>query len=383
MKLVTAGRDPVLVWKRASTLALAVTFSLLALGVVHGLWSESLHIEGMVATGNFNADFKDAWTDDDNVMHDEVTDFHDDGSCGIGSGSCDPREAGEEDKDNDTHRYDKAVAECKVELFAGPETHENPDQMTLARVTITNAYPSYVCNIYLVLENGGDVPEHFVSTEIMVDDELELDVIPLLDVVGIVLDPGDTVLQIVSVHVRQEALELDTYTFTIWNQFELWNTRVQTGTIGFWKNWDAHNKFDEFDDIVPWLLAIDASTQWYGDPLNPDEALKTPALATTDHMVTILTNGLGWWTPMGDRFLAQCLASRLNGYAQIIPAGELHPLNGETQLYLVLPASANLADILAAIEAKFVLPPTDLDFPTKPQFEIMKNVCDDLNNRVI
>jgi hypothetical protein len=77
------------------------------------------------------------------------------------------------------------------------------------------------------------------------------------------------------------------------------------------------------------------------------------------------------------RFLAHCLATRLDERSGILDASDTHDVTGEDPgdyLGLATPASATLTQIIDAIESKFSTSPTNT------QFNIMKNVCNALNN---
>ena len=57
---------------------------------------------------------------------------------------------------------------------------------------------------------------------------------------------------------------------------------------------------------------------------------------------------------------------------------DITTVEGYGYLGLANPSSATLSEIVEAIEGKHVPPATDP--PTDKQFEIMKNICDALNN---
>jgi len=146
------------------------------------------------------------------------------------------------------------------------------------------------------------------------------------------------------------------------------------GTIGFWKNWNSHDTYTE-KKIEGWLQSIDVNSTWLG-PAN-----------MTD-MVSWLTWGdENSASNMTNKFLAQYLATRLNMETE--PRPHLDPDNehaistydpatlGYPDGYLGLGVSGTLEDIVQAIESKYGEDPTD------KQFEIMKNICDALNNLVI
>ena len=69
---------------------------------------------------------------------------------------------------------------------------------------------------------------------------------------GTIIHAGKKETERFSVHVEQPALQGHTYSFEVFKVFR----EAQTGTIGFWKNWDSHNKFTR-SQIETWLGQID------------------------------------------------------------------------------------------------------------------------------
>ena len=146
------------------------------------------------------------------------------------------------------------------------------------------------------------------------------------------------------------------------------------GTIGFWKNWDSHNTYTE-NEIEGWLQIIDGNSTWLG-PTN-----------MTDMVMWLTWGEEDSASNMTNKFLAQYLATRLNMETE--PRPRLDPDNehdittikGYKDLGLANPSSANLSEIVEAIEGMYVPPATEP--PTDKQFETMKNICDALNNLVI
>lgn len=137
--------------------SMLLVLALATVGVGYGLWSKILFIEGTVNTGDVNAEYVEAFTDDDNKLDDVTKDFNDDDSCSIGSGSCDPRESDEEDANDADHRYDKGVAECFASL-AGVDPDPDQEGNQGAAVEIDHAYPSYHCNAWFTIKNNGSIP---------------------------------------------------------------------------------------------------------------------------------------------------------------------------------------------------------------------------------
>ncbi len=306
--------------RRRPRVSLALTLATLAVvmvlvGVVYGLLSKLLTIDGTVEIGFTNADFIAASTDDP-------------------PGTIDPG-------------HDKDMADCTVVVVSEE----------LVEVVLTNTYPSYTCTFTTTIHNGGNLPERREPLEI--DAPPVLTVTELNDLTGTILDPGQDDVEKFSVHVEQEAEQGFTYVFTIKKPFSLF----VTGTIGFWKNWDSHNRFTQ-TEIETWLGEIDAASSWYGPP-------------TVGGMEAVFAAAKGQSATPETRFLAQCLATRLDERSSILDASDTHDVTGQDPgdyLSLATPDSATLTQIIDAIESKFSTPPTDT------QFNIMKNVCDALNN---
>jgi len=279
--------------------------ALASLGLAHGLWAKTLTIDGTVNTGEFNADFTAASTDDP-------------------PGTLDPG-------------YDKDVASCTATVV-------NTD---LVEVVIVNAYPSYTCTFTTTIHNGGTVPERREPLEFVVP--AVLTVKDLNDLTGVVLDPGQEDVEEFSVHVEQEAEQGAIYYFTIKKPFSLW----VTGTIGFWKNWDSHNTFSE-TDIEIWLTEIDAASAWHGP-------------TTVGGMDGVFAAAFGPSATPESRFLAHYLATRLNEHSGILDPADTHDVSGQdpgNYLNLADPSSATLSEIITAIESKHGTSPSNSQFNT-------------------
>lgn len=137
----------------------------------------------------------------------------------------------------------------------------------------------------------------------------------------------------------------------------------QEGTIGFWKNWNKHKTYTEAE-IEGWLATVDGASDWLGP-------------CTVDGIVSLIEDATGKGNTMEKMFLAQYLALRLNVESERISATGTHDvskLDPTNYLGLTSSSAATVAEITAAIESKHGT------FPLKAQFEIMKNICDALNN---
>jgi len=151
------------------------------------------------------------------------------------------------------------------------------------------------------------------------------------------------------------------------NFFQL--AHCQSGTRGFWSQWDSHNTYTKAE-IDGWLAIIDASSLWL-DSVDGDGDFDT------DDMECIFANGVGPGATMESRFLAHYLAQRLNQVSGRQSPSTTHDVTAcdpANYLNLLIPTSATGQQIVDAIEAK------SGTSPTAAQFEIMKDVCDALNN---
>ena len=301
--------------RAVAVLVVALVVAIATLGVVHGVWANTLTIDRSMNTGQVNANFIGASTDDP-------------------PGTIDPG-------------YDKDVASCEATVVS----------TDLVAVVIINAYPSYTCTFSTTIYNGGTLPER--RDPLLFDVPPALTVTDLNDLTGVVLDPGEEDIEEFAMHVEQEAEQGAIYYFTIKKTFVL----GVTGTMGFWKNWDSHNTFSQ-GQIEGWLVEIDDTSAWLGP-------------TTVGGMENVFAAALGKSATPQSRFLGHYLATRLNERSGILGPLDTHDVTGKdpgNYLGLANPTSATLSKIIAAIESKYGTPVSNT------QFNIMKNVCDALNN---
>jgi hypothetical protein len=187
------------------------------LGIVNGLWSKNLVINGTVSTGDLNADWDCGYTNDDGAV--EV----------IQGGGCDTSVV-EPDGDTgaDPNNYNwpnfidndpfvrKDVAECDLEI-GDHNTGEGSFGDQIAYVTIHNAYPSYECTITLYLTNTGSIPFNIVGANLTMEEEAE-GIIETVNAAGVDLcdvdatedtqvDPGNELAFSCTVHVSELAAQ--------------------------------------------------------------------------------------------------------------------------------------------------------------------------------
>jgi len=162
----------------AGLLFLVLVGLLGALAVGYGLWSKVLTIEGSVTTGDFNADWDTASTNDSGTTLDPCT-------PGLNPNDC-------------ATFPPKNVGRCEV-TGAGSQN---------LVVTITNAYPSYECTVTAAVTNTGTIPFNVLVGTSSSDDELD---VVCTGTPGQV-DPGQELEGTCWLHVTQDAKERSTYT---------------------------------------------------------------------------------------------------------------------------------------------------------------------------
>lgn len=321
--MIRGGRTfSTLRWPLVVAVALAVGVA--SLGLAEGRWSQASSVAGTFGTEEADVLFVAAFTDDDGQVDNPELDPDDDG--------VDPG-------------YDKAVAACIAAL----------DTQGDAQITVGNGYPSYTCRFWVTAQNVGLIPLRFASPEI--ETPSELTVLELNPVPCGVLHAGESEVEAFSVHIEQQAAQRASYSFAIRKTF----TQAEAGTVGFWRNWEAHKTYPK-EEIETWLAAIAADSDWL-------------SATTVEEMEDVFKDGLGKKATPESRFLAQYLATRLNAEANLLCGEASHDFSSlDPDDYLGLGGQATLNEIIAAIESKFDTSPTDA------AFNVMKDVCDALNN---
>jgi len=141
----------------------------------------------------------------------------------------------------------------------------------------------------------------------------------------------------------------------------------QGGTPGFWKNWDSHSKFTQ-SQILEFLFRIDVSSSWLLPDLNKNNYVDI------NDMEMVFDAGERSGT-MEEKFLRSYLATRLNAESDRLL---YEPIRNFFQYdpddYLDLGGTGTLWQIIEAIESKYGISPTE------EEYELMKDICDALNN---
>jgi predicted ribosomally synthesized peptide with SipW-like signal peptide len=135
------------------------------------------------------------------------------------------------------------------------------------------------------------------------------------------------------------------------------------GTIGFWKRDKTYTEAQ----INTWLAIIDDNSEWLVPDIDGDSDIDV------QDMDIIMAQAKGG--TMEQKFLAHYLATRLNAESGRLYLEATHDFSAyDPGNYLGLDGSGTLEQIISALESKY-----DTS-PTKNQFGIMKDICDELNN---
>ena len=310
---------------------------LTVLGAGYAMWFVALPVDITVATGHIGLEF---------------TDFN----CSDVPGDPDLGQT-----------KDVASAECVLVDTDGDGGHDT------LQITVFNAYPGFQMMVEnVVIQGQGTVPVHITDTSFTFDGD---DGGLVMDLEGFWTDSNLVCLQIhagdvitgnfwLHMSVEQVALESHAYTFLVAIDYAQWNethcppgAEDLGGTPGFWGNWDSHNTYTE-EQILAWLDSINASSAW-------------PLPTTIAAMETLFKTN----KPMLDNFRRHYLATSLNIKAGRLSTATTHDYSAQDPAdYLGLGGSASLSDIVAAIEAKFA------GTPDEDHLEILKDICDALNN---
>lgn len=132
--------------KKLATICLILMVALGLLGLGYAHWTKTLSVKGTVNTGTVKAEFREAFTDDDEVVNDTTKDSLDDG--------LDPAASGPDPKP----RYDKNVGSCSASV--------NATDNQKATFEMVNAYPSYHNTAWFLIHYSGSVPAHISGVRV-------------------------------------------------------------------------------------------------------------------------------------------------------------------------------------------------------------------------
>lgn len=332
---------------------LAVIIILGSTGTVYAQYSGSLEVTGIVHA-NYQGPL--TWVaSNDNGLPENASRFEpiDPGDNGLDPSGQAPYQS--QIPGNSCSRLNMDVAETTASL--GSDRHS-------LWVLLDNAYPGYCSTVFFGLKNMNSNPSVIESISIDTHEATNSELI--IDCQGIserqVINAGCAATGILGICIQQRANEDHLYYVTLAVALGS-SCSDQEGTIGFWKNWNKHNIYSN-NQIAAWLQDIDSESAWLGPP-------------NTTGMVTIMSHTPGNGNSMEHKFLAQYLATRMNAESGRLNVNGIHNVSGiDSGNYLNLsnPASVLLQDIIQAIESKYG------KAPSKQQLEIMKNVCEALNN---
>jgi len=164
--------------KKLMLIPTLVLLSLVLIGFAYAHWEKIVTISGTIETGTLELRIVSAADDDDGI---------------------DPGK-------------DKDVADTVIRI--------DPNDPQKAIITITNAYPCYYVYWHITIENTGTIPAKLkqIIIENPYEDYIEVDA---WDYQYEQLDPGEKGDYSGYVHIKQEAAQGATYTFTV--KYEFWN----------------------------------------------------------------------------------------------------------------------------------------------------------------
>ncbi len=259
----------------------------------------------------------------------------------------------------------------------------DPDYIT---IMIGNAYPFYNPTFFFAMYVSGNLPAKIYSITIDEspgDDTLGPD-IPALTVtvdgiaVGQTIEVGQEAIGRINVLINQIAEQNHTYRVRI----DIVTVCLEFGgTPGYWQNWRSHYSVA---NMTSFLSAV------YNDPINRSPGwVKTEIDANKNGTITIaemeaiLNAGIGKDATPKSKFLRQYMATRLDAVSGRLYWDNTHDvtgINGYQYLGLANPSSSTLEQIIAAIESKYPVTKKVNGWSIDKQYDILKNVCDALNN---
>jgi len=225
-------------------LFMVLVIMLALLGVGYALWSDTLVIEGQVHTGEVDMAFSPCGTNDSGTANDPG--------------------------------YEKHVASCECARSTGTIEDAYDDGYDQLNITITDGYPSYLCEVTYDMTNIGTVPVHLFSVIADYDaNALDVEQACWFDTdpvgIGYQLHPGDSVDCSIGLHVRQEAAENDTLTLHkeyLWGQFNegpfyVLSAQMFYNGAGGWAGWSCPEGSTVVDGgYLPDTADVAVSMKW-------------------------------------------------------------------------------------------------------------------------
>lgn len=162
------------------------------------------------------------------------------------------------------------------------------------------------------------------------------------------------------------------------------NMNEHEGTIGFWRNWNKHNKYTA-TQIDGWLAAIDSTSAWL---MVNGTAPATSYTANVVGMVTLINDATKDCDNKTNKdlcakrkFWAQYMVNQLNvasGKKSLTSTYNLSGFGAAMSYLVISPTTAvTLGQYITAVELKA------LTSPNRNQFMLMMSVSDYINNQGI
>jgi len=217
--------------KKIGLLALALVLALGSLGVAYAMWDKYIYIDATVNTGEVNAEFVNAFTDDDGVVDDASKDAGDDGGGTLyehwgTTSSDDPSEAGP-----NPARYDKDVGKCYVVTDPDPQ---------ILHFYVENGYPCYWNTLWFEIKNTGTVPVNIEGLTVTPTGDIDRDNNGVDDIT-------------IAISELTDGLQIDPYDWadeTQWGNVEIHVEQTPNDTAGAW---GGENETYEFT-VEIWLV---------------------------------------------------------------------------------------------------------------------------------
>ncbi|HDN73584.1 MAG TPA: hypothetical protein ENG16_00995 [Archaeoglobus sp.] len=177
------------------------------IGIGYAYWVETLTVSASVGTGNLDAQFTNAFTDDDGTVDDATLDYGDDGK--------DPAECGPSSESDPIDRYEYDVATSSASI-----SEEDPHTAT---ITVATSYPGYYTTAWLVIKNTGSIPAKISDVSVEnVPSALSVSIVDNPE--GETIEPGETTLLGICVQVTDAADEGTSYSFSVTVIVDQFNT---------------------------------------------------------------------------------------------------------------------------------------------------------------
>jgi len=184
---------------------MGIVIALGSIALVNGLWSKTLQVNGTVTTGDLNAQWDCAYTNDDAATTTCPAPAVSESAGDLGG---DPHGSFPPFPYSDPFVV-KDVGKCTVAIEPGSGANTN----LVANATISNGYPSYECTITLALSNIGSIPFNFTGATIGTDAassgkiELLANTCTVPTGASVQVDPGNDASVACTVHVMEAAAQ--------------------------------------------------------------------------------------------------------------------------------------------------------------------------------